>query len=314
MYLTRNYKLETKTERNEYYSIIKNAKLECRENQINGYFEKHHIFPKSIFPEWKRKKSNIVLLTRAEHLYVHKLLKFIFPCKEMSYAYSFMNRIINTNKSISEQLWQDAYYRERVIEGTKKFWNNPENVKQHSLKMKLVHEQNPNIRINATQSTMQPVKNLETGLIFNNMAEAGKWANIKAYCKIGEVCRHKRLHAGHTPDGIPATWEYYGLSKRSQNKIEYYTNCINAVYKVNNRKELYKDKKINGWIGYKSKPVYCITTDKYFKNITLAEKFYGITGIYGVLRNRHPYAGKLNNQPLYWRYATEEEILQNNLK
>lgn len=42
----------------------------------NLYF-KHHIFPRSIYPAWKHKDWNIVLLTQVEHKQAHYYLSKI---------------------------------------------------------------------------------------------------------------------------------------------------------------------------------------------------------------------------------------------
>ena len=221
MYISTEYKIKTKIYREKYYLIIKNAKLANRNITDETYYEKHHIFPKSIFPQWKTKKSNIVLLTREEHLQAHKLLLEIFPCKEMSYAYSFMTKLIDkTNNNIIKEFWNDPLYRKKVTDSNNKYWNNQENLDKHSKHLKdilaKIYNLHPERRYNCAKATKQPVRNIETGIEFENMAEAGKWANIKSYCHIGEVCRHERNYAGKTPDGRKATWEYIELSKRSQ--------------------------------------------------------------------------------------------------
>lgn len=43
------------------------------------YFEFHHVLPKSLFPLWKDRKSNIVPLTAREHFFCHQLLTKIYP-------------------------------------------------------------------------------------------------------------------------------------------------------------------------------------------------------------------------------------------
>ena len=54
------------------------------------YFEFHHILPKSIFPLWRKRESNIVALTAREHFFCHQLLTKIHPSKEMFYALRMM--------------------------------------------------------------------------------------------------------------------------------------------------------------------------------------------------------------------------------
>lgn len=46
-------------------------------------FEFHHILPKSIFPNWERRQSNIIALTLKEHFFCHELLYKIYPNSNM---------------------------------------------------------------------------------------------------------------------------------------------------------------------------------------------------------------------------------------
>lgn len=84
--------------RHVYMLIIEHAKSEQKlglrplsfkdkkQNFSNQYFEFHHILPRSLFPSWTKKKSNIVPLTAREHFFCHQLLIKIYPGKKMSYA------------------------------------------------------------------------------------------------------------------------------------------------------------------------------------------------------------------------------------
>ena len=45
-----------------YFSIISSARSKERTRNNEIYYEKHHILPKSIFPEYKTEIWNIVLL------------------------------------------------------------------------------------------------------------------------------------------------------------------------------------------------------------------------------------------------------------
>ena len=51
--------------------------MDVKGNKV--YYEKHHILPESLFPNWKKRKSNLVLLTAREHFFCHKLLIKIYP-------------------------------------------------------------------------------------------------------------------------------------------------------------------------------------------------------------------------------------------
>ena len=83
--------------RHVYMLIIEHAKKEVslglrpttkylRKDFPNQYFEFHHILPKSLFPLWKDRKSNIVPLTAREHFFCHQLLTKIYHCNQMLYA------------------------------------------------------------------------------------------------------------------------------------------------------------------------------------------------------------------------------------
>lgn len=77
--------------RHTYMLIISRAKQEEKEGirtkKSENYYEAHHILPKSLFPNWTKRKSNIVLLTAREHYFCHELLYKIYPSYEMSGAW-----------------------------------------------------------------------------------------------------------------------------------------------------------------------------------------------------------------------------------
>ena len=54
------------------------SKKSERKNFPNQYFEFHHILPRSLFPLWAKRKSNIVALSAREHFFCHKLLAKIY--------------------------------------------------------------------------------------------------------------------------------------------------------------------------------------------------------------------------------------------
>ena len=183
MYLnTKDYKIKTKVFRDEYVKLIKTVLLERRNDNDEIYYEKHHIFPKSLFPEWKNKKNNIILLTRDEHLLAHKLLVEIYPVKEMSYAYSFMQGLMHVglnHKDFSKELWNDPSFRKRVTEKNHIYWSNKENLENHSKRLKTWYKEHPEKIGTSVKATKQKVQNVETGIIFDDMQSAAKWAGLK---------------------------------------------------------------------------------------------------------------------------------------
>ena len=72
--------------------IIGNAVKEGRVKRSKDaedyvYYEAHHILPKSLFPAWSNRKSNIVLLTAREHFFCHQLLTKTYRSSSMTAAF-----------------------------------------------------------------------------------------------------------------------------------------------------------------------------------------------------------------------------------
>lgn len=83
--------------RHVYMLIIEHAKSEMknglrpkssyyRKNFPGQYFEFHHILPRSLYPLWVKRKSNLVALTAREHFFCHQLLDKIYPNSNMFLA------------------------------------------------------------------------------------------------------------------------------------------------------------------------------------------------------------------------------------
>lgn len=62
------------------------SKKSERKNFPEQYFEFHHIFPRSLFPQYENFEQNLVALTAREHFFCHELLTKIWPSKQMTYA------------------------------------------------------------------------------------------------------------------------------------------------------------------------------------------------------------------------------------
>lgn len=101
--------------RHIYMIIITKAlneqKLGLRKKKNGAYYEKHHILPKSIFPLWKDRPFNQVLLTAREHYFCHQLLTKIYPTKEMVFA---LWRLSHSGK---HKVSSREYERLRVLVG-----------------------------------------------------------------------------------------------------------------------------------------------------------------------------------------------------
>lgn len=126
--------------RHVYMLIIEHAKSEMnnglrplkdtqRKNFPNKYFEFHHILPRSLYPNWTKRKSNIVALTSREHFFCHQLLTKIYPfSEEMSYALYYMSNSKKYKNKLTSRMYERL--KEKVISdrsrSTKNLWKNKE--------------------------------------------------------------------------------------------------------------------------------------------------------------------------------------------
>ena len=105
--------------RHIYMLIIEHAKSQNRHKGDGNYYERHHILPKSLFPLWKSRKSNIVLLTAREHFFCHQLLAKIYPGKEMAFALHLLLTTNNGKLMISSREYEkiqklNSIYRKQM--------------------------------------------------------------------------------------------------------------------------------------------------------------------------------------------------------
>lgn len=81
----RKFEIKDEDALNKYLELIE------KEAPKNGvYTEKHHICPKSMFPDLENSKWNIVELAMEDHIKAHELLVYIFDNGPMKKAYSFI--------------------------------------------------------------------------------------------------------------------------------------------------------------------------------------------------------------------------------
>lgn len=122
-----------------YMYIVSNARKEMelglrpknynqKKKFSNQCFEFHHVLPKSLFPLWKDKKSNLVALTCREHFLCHELLVKIYPNSgEMKHSLWLM---ANTRKNINSRSYEFA--KKQML----KRFEDPEYRKIHGEKIK----------------------------------------------------------------------------------------------------------------------------------------------------------------------------------
>ena len=95
--------------RSEYIKLIINAK----KNPPEGYSEKHHILPKSMFPKWINKESNLVNLSAVDHYRAHYLLYRIYDNEEMTQTFLMMYN--QTNKIYDPEEYERARTRLKFL-------------------------------------------------------------------------------------------------------------------------------------------------------------------------------------------------------
>jgi hypothetical protein len=113
---------------NRYINIIN--KVESI--KFNGYVEKHHILPKSIFKEFKNNKDNIIIVSGRLHYILHWILAKVFG-KGMWFAFNNMKRL--GYKGILYEYSRIYISEEARKSHLGKFWNE-EQKKKHSEKYK----------------------------------------------------------------------------------------------------------------------------------------------------------------------------------
>lgn len=129
--------------RHAYMLIISRAKSEQskglrpkttyqRKNFPNQYFEFHHILPKSLFPNWIKRKSNIVPLTAREHFFCHQLLTKIYPSYSMQRALTNFITRPNADYKICSKEYEKIKieFSKAQSERSKNYWKSEEYVRK----------------------------------------------------------------------------------------------------------------------------------------------------------------------------------------
>lgn len=105
------------------YSVLKKYLLLIEkyiENPPEDNYEKHHILPKSLFPEYKnlsKNKWNCVKLPYLEHIEAHRLLSILTDNTSMKISYFMMSNRIDFEKLTEEQ-------KQEIIESKNRFREN----------------------------------------------------------------------------------------------------------------------------------------------------------------------------------------------
>lgn len=202
--------------RRVYMIIVNHAKQEelqgIRKRYNGNYYERHHILPKSLFPNWAKRKSNLVLLTAREHFFCHQLLTKIYG-KGMWKALFMMMTMKNGSHMKRNYKFSSRVYEEVRIEAAK----------EHS---KILVEKH--------------LKPWNLGKIFSNEAKQklreahiGKLLTEEHKQKISDSLKGRK----HTVD------QFKKNSEKMTKKIE---EAVNGNYDKDQFYELFKDTKLKG--------------------------------------------------------------------
>lgn len=152
--------------RHVYMLIIEHAKKEAelglrpksryfKKNFPNQYFEFHHILPRSLFPLWAKRKSNIVALSAREHFFCHQLLTKIYPNSNMYIALWYLatnkqNKVCTSKEyqKIKENYKISKSHHENIKKASNRLWNSgrSEEIREKiSNSIKAIYRNNPEI-------------------------------------------------------------------------------------------------------------------------------------------------------------------------
>lgn len=185
--------------RRVYMRIISHAKSEqlqgLRKKGNGNYYEAHHILSRSLFSNWIKRKSNIVLLTAREHFFCHQLLTKIFPHTKMWRALAaFQRKSKNQERILTPHQYAICKEANSKAQKGKKAWNKgiprTEEVKKKLRKPHLTTtgENNPSKRLDVRRKISETkigknnprsmhwiIKDLETGKVWDFWGGITKW-------------------------------------------------------------------------------------------------------------------------------------------
>ena len=189
-----------------YCSLIRKAEnRDCPE----GYVEKHHIFPKSIFGN----NNRVVVLTAREHYIAHALLEKVYMSrygiddnrtKKMTYAFWIMSTK-NKNNKVNSHIFENLRLRRITILREKMINDNHFKGKTHTEKTKEKMRgrkicENVKMRLSEINCRINCKLTSPTGDIFftDNLPQFCKKTNLTYCCMHRVVAGKRKTHKGWT--------------------------------------------------------------------------------------------------------------------
>lgn len=77
---------------------------QCQVNELTDNYEKHHILPRSLFPELTKNRSNIIKLKPRDHFLAHYHLARLIKEKETIFAFNQMKRVLKKYESVIQDV------------------------------------------------------------------------------------------------------------------------------------------------------------------------------------------------------------------
>jgi len=147
-----------------YFKIVKNSlnenRVKLNKNNYNYvYYEKHHILPKSIYPEYKSFTNypcNGVLLTAKEHFICHLLLMKHYKKLNLKTNYNKMSKAVfclNNGGEYNSRTYQHLKLNLSISDETKK------SISKTLTGVKKSEEHRKNITLNMIKRMNRPWKN-----------------------------------------------------------------------------------------------------------------------------------------------------------
>lgn len=204
-----------------YDQLIQKAKLRgLDKSKLEGYYEKHHIVPKSLGGQ--NKKDNLVLLTYREHIIAHKLLIRIYNRNQkMIYAYYSMIRSSKREKTFvdinvsSKELEairiQSVEYLREINTGEKNPMYGKKISEDHKKK---ISEANKYKRSEETKQKMRE-------------AQLGKKANMESRVKMSNSHKGLKIHTEERKKFLSERWK-----NNNPNSKKVYDSNLNKVYET----------------------------------------------------------------------------------
>lgn len=111
--------------KNRYIKFI--SHLQDQLFDVDQYTENHHILPRSLYPEYKKEKWNIITLTARQHFIAHWMLANIFGGKMWTAIHMMVNCDENGKRDykIFSRLYEKA--RKEFSEGLSENWSGEKN-------------------------------------------------------------------------------------------------------------------------------------------------------------------------------------------